>query len=83
MLRDVSCCLVSRHFDGGVCAWYESSGPFMMPQPCLRVAGLADIGCPTSSLAYPLCAEQIHSQQTTQGWLERIMEMARELKSEA
>ena len=55
----------------------------MMPQPCLRVAGLADIGCPTSSLAYPLCAEQIHSQQTTQGWLERIMEMARELKSEA
>ena len=53
----------------------------MLPQPCLRVAGPAGIGCPTSSLAFPLWAEQIQSQLTTQGWLERIMEMARELEA--
>jgi ATP-dependent Lhr-like helicase len=36
-----------------------------------------------SPLAFPLWAEQIQSQLTTQGWLERIMEMARELEAEA
>jgi ATP-dependent helicase Lhr and Lhr-like helicase len=36
-----------------------------------------------SPLAFPLWAEQIQSQLTTQGWLERIMDMARELEAEA
>ena len=35
----------------------------------------------TSPLAFPLWAEQIQSQLTTQGWLERIMEMAREFEA--
>ena len=35
----------------------------------------------TSPLAFPLWAEQIHSRLTTQGWLERIMEMAREFEA--
>ena len=36
-----------------------------------------------SPLAFPLWAEQIQSQLTTQGWLERIMDMARELEADA
>jgi ATP-dependent Lhr-like helicase len=36
-----------------------------------------------SPLAFPIWAEQIQSRLTTQGWLERITEMARELESEA
>jgi ATP-dependent Lhr-like helicase len=36
-----------------------------------------------SPLAFPLWAEHIQSRLTTQGWLERIMDMARELEAEA
>ena len=36
-----------------------------------------------SPLAFPLWAEQIHSRLSTQGWLERITEMARELEETA
>jgi ATP-dependent Lhr-like helicase len=36
-----------------------------------------------SPLAFPIWAEQIQSRLSTQGWLERITEMARELESEA
>ena len=36
-----------------------------------------------SPLAFPIWAEQIQSRLTTQGWLERITEMARELEAEA
>ena len=36
-----------------------------------------------SPLAFPIWAEQIQSRLTTQGWLERITEMARELEGEA
>ena len=36
-----------------------------------------------SPLAFPLWAEQIQSQLTTQGRLERIMDMARELEADA
>ncbi len=36
-----------------------------------------------SPLAFPLWAEHIQSRLTTQGWLERIMEMARELEATA
>jgi ATP-dependent Lhr-like helicase len=36
-----------------------------------------------SPLAFPLWAEQIQSRLTTQGWLERITDMARELETAA
>ena len=36
-----------------------------------------------SPLAFPIWAEQIQSRLTTQGWLERISEMARELETAA
>jgi ATP-dependent Lhr-like helicase len=36
-----------------------------------------------SPLAFPIWAEQIQSRLSTQGWLERITEMARELEREA
>ena len=36
-----------------------------------------------SPLAFPIWAEQIQSRLTTQGWLERITEMARALEAEA
>ncbi len=36
-----------------------------------------------SPLAFPIWAEQIQSRLTTQGWLERITEMARELEQAA
>jgi ATP-dependent Lhr-like helicase len=36
-----------------------------------------------SPLAFPIWAEQVQSRLTTQGWLERITEMARELEQAA
>jgi ATP-dependent Lhr-like helicase len=36
-----------------------------------------------SPLAFPIWAEQIQSRLSTQGWLERITEMARELEEAA
>jgi ATP-dependent Lhr-like helicase len=36
-----------------------------------------------SPLAFPIWAEHIQSRLTTQGWLERIAEMARELEQAA
>lgn len=36
-----------------------------------------------SPLAFPLWAEQIQSRLSTQGWLERISDMARELEETA
>jgi ATP-dependent Lhr-like helicase len=36
-----------------------------------------------SPLAFPIWAEQIQSRLTTQGWLERITEMAGELERAA
>jgi ATP-dependent Lhr-like helicase len=36
-----------------------------------------------SPLAFPIWAEQVQSRLTTQGWLERITEMARELEAAA
>jgi ATP-dependent Lhr-like helicase len=36
-----------------------------------------------SPLAFPIWAEQVQSRLTTQGWLERITELARELEQAA
>ena len=36
-----------------------------------------------SPLAFPIWAEQVQSRLTTQGWLERITDMARELEQAA
>ena len=36
-----------------------------------------------SPLAFPIWAEFVQSRLTTQGWLERITEMARELEQAA
>ena len=59
----------------------------------VRIACAQDGGAPRraatvdtprlSPLAFPIWAEQVQSRLTTQGWLERITAMARELEQAA